>query len=165
MKKYYWEFELPEGEFPKCKKCKIEGFFTDEFGMVNEKVYCVNCIEKFELKDKEKLGADYFDLELKYYISKHYENISRKYVFKKNLINDFEEINRDYIYYTKAAIDELSYLLAVRELQSLKQNITKHWLDSVILKYEQFVDALTKVSISELEDYYLMNKPSINFEN
>lgn len=164
MKNYYNDFELPEGEFPRCKYCKKEGFFSDEFGMVNDKIYCISCIEKFDLKDKNKLQSEIFEKEIKKYFSKHYKIIVEKYKFKSILIDDWDKTGEDYIYYSMEAISELSYLFALKEIQNLKEDKKETCLNSVLIKYEQFVDNLTKVSISEIEEYYLINKPSTNLK-
>lgn len=58
MNKKYIDFELQNGEFPKCEKCGLEGFFTDEFGIVNEKIYCIKCIEANNLQDQGKLESE-----------------------------------------------------------------------------------------------------------
>ncbi|GEM_PF-3156808 len=160
MKKYYYDFELPEGEFPKCKYCKKEGFFSDEFGLVNDKIYCINCIEKYHLKDKMKLQSEIFEKEIKKYFSKHYNIVVEKYKFKSIFIEDWDKTSEDYIYYSMEAISELSYLFALREIRKLKDDKKENVLNSILIKYEQFVENLTKVSISEIEEYYFINKPS-----
>ena len=159
MNKKYIDFELQNGEFPKCKKCGLEGFFTDEFGIVNEKIYCIKCIEANNLQDQGKLESEKNRKELKPLIAKHHKIIAEKYLFQPLYLKDWDDSKHTYSYYTNLAINELSFLKALREFEISKKYKKEHRLDLVILKFEKFLYKLTKVAIADIENYYLINVP------
>lgn len=74
-------------------------------------------------------------------------------------LKDWDDSKHTYSYYTNLAINELSFLKALREFEISKKYKKEHRLDLVILKFEKFLYKLTKVAIADIENYYLINVP------
>jgi hypothetical protein len=167
MKKYYTE--ISNDQFPVCTLCGDMDCFYGLFGIVNDKIYCISCIEKNQLKDDkiiaESIASEKLRTDLKPYISKHYHLVNAKYKFRTFNLDNYDRDWQDYDYYKRLAVDEFIHILALNEFQKFKNNTTTHWLDPIIKEYEEFIIKLTKVRVSDMQEYYNYYKPNYDKKN